>query len=160
MSTGSIDPKWFPNLTPTNHVQTSEKDANYNCVAWAAGHQDKHWWPDPDGMGNWPIANRDETVACFVDAYIAIGYESCPNDDPAHDPEYEKVAIFAQGAEPTHAARQKSNGKWTSKMGTDGIDIEHDWGAVDGPSYGRPVRVLRRKISQVMPGSSQTTPVG
>ena len=53
------------------------------------------------------------------------------------------MAVYAINNEPTHAARQLASGKWASKMGYDGVDIEHD--AVDnveGPGYGRAVVVF------------------
>jgi hypothetical protein len=155
MSAGSkLSPIWFPLLAPGNHGTTSDRDDKYNCIAWAAGHHDKHWWPDEDGVGFWPIDRREETVECFMSAFESLGYERCSNDDPAFEAGFEKVAIFAKGDEPTHAALQKPNGRWTSKMGTEGEDIEHDWGVLDGPSYGRAVRVLRRPV----PPDSSLTP--
>ena len=59
----------------------------------------------------------------------------------------EKVAIYLLNGMPTHAARQLSTGKWTSKLGLS-IDIEHDSPDVlDGPEYGKASIFLKRKIN-------------
>jgi hypothetical protein len=63
------------------------------------------------------------------------------------EPGFEKVALYAVGSEPTHAARQILNGRWVSKLGPQ-EDIEH--GAPDdlsGPCYGQVVRVLKRPVA-------------
>ena len=39
---------------------------------------------------------------------------------------YLKIAIFEKDGYPTHACRQLPSQKWTSKMGWDGVDIEHN----------------------------------
>jgi hypothetical protein len=80
-------------------------------------------------------------------------YEKC--EDGTLEAGFEKIVIYAKGAEPTHAARQLAKGttpeKWTSKLGAE-IDVEHDTPAtlVEGTPfqdiYGLPVRFLRRKI--------------
>lgn len=57
---------------------------------------------------------------------------------------YEKAALFATpDGRPTHAARQLSSGKWTSKLGR-AEDIEHDLHAVAGDLYGQVVRIYQR----------------
>ncbi len=45
---------------------------------------------------------------------------------------------------PTHAARQMTNGRWTSKLGAWEI-IEHDFDALEGAEYGQIVEILRRR---------------
>jgi hypothetical protein len=141
----------FPLLAPSNHHKTSEQDSGYNCIAWAAGRDDRIWWPDADGFGYWPISEREETIPCFVEAYKSIGYEEC--ERPELEPGFEKIAIYAKpnNGEPTHAARQKPNGRWTSKMGIYAEDIEHDWGVLEGPCYGEVVCIMRRPIKQETP---------
>jgi hypothetical protein len=41
------------------------------------------------------------------------------------DEGFEKVVLYGNSLWYLHAARQLSNGKWTSKLGRD-VDIEHD----------------------------------
>ena len=63
-----------------------------------------------------------------------------------------KIAIYAHDdGQPTHAARQLPDGRWTSKMGHL-EDIEHRVvDDVNGPQYGSPVRFMRRRA---VPGAS------
>jgi len=135
----------FPQLAG-RYTKTSEEDASYNCIAWAAGRNNEYWWPDANGV--WPITEKKETIECFVNAFLSLGYSELPGDNERLEAGVEKVAIFAIGTEPTHAARQMPNGRWTSKMGVYQEDIEHEWGAVDGPAYGTVARILRRGTSQ------------
>jgi hypothetical protein len=57
---------------------------------------------------------------------------------------FEKIALFANAdGTPTHLARQITNGRWSSKLGTL-QDIEHDLLAVCGAEYGKVVEFHRR----------------
>jgi hypothetical protein len=139
----------FPLLNEKNHRKTSEADS-YNCLAWAAGYNDRHWWPGLMADGTWPICWQEVSIDCFVRAYEFIDYEICQSPDL--EAGFEKIAIYAKpDGEPTHAARQLPNGRWTSKMGVGGEDIEHDWGVLDGPRYGSVVRIMRRRTGQPTP---------
>ena len=44
---------------------------------------------------------------------------------------------------PTHASRQLSNGRWTSKLGPS-ERIEHDFDALEGAAYGQIAQIMRR----------------
>lgn len=59
----------------------------------------------------------------MVELFLAAGYELC--GDGSLEDRYEKIAIYAKDGEPTHAARQLGDGRWTSKLGKY-EDIEHD----------------------------------
>jgi hypothetical protein len=75
-------------------------------------------------------------------AYGTLGFEPCDSGEVEEG--FEKVAIYTDaGGEPTHAARQLANGRWTSKLGYL-EDIEHDLDAVAGTHYGRVRAFLRR----------------
>lgn len=155
-----IDFSGFPLLSPDNYKETSKPDKGYNCTAWAACDNARLWWPTEDPSDAYwpPNAPREETVDAFVAAYAGVGFEECPG--PELESGYEKVAVFANGDEPTHAARQRPDGRWTSKMGPE-EDIEHDWGALDGPCYGRAVRYLRRRVvSDAAAPPLQASPTG
>ena len=65
--------------------------------------------------------------------------------DAAIEPEVEKVALYARAGEPTHAARQLSSGRWTSKLGPE-EDLEHSLEGLAGPAYGVVVQILKRPI--------------
>jgi hypothetical protein len=138
----------FPGLQLSSFRITSPPTADYNCVAWAAGDTQRWWWPDPDPDNQavfWPSgAPKEETLDAFVAAFATLGYAPALDEHPA--PGYEKVALFAVGVTPTHAARQLPNGRWTSKLGKR-EDIEHDLHAVRGDLYGKVVLVLQRVIS-------------
>jgi hypothetical protein len=66
---------------------------------------------------------------------------------PSGDPAWIKIAVYADGATPTHAARQLSSGWWTSKLGPS-LDIEHATPeAVAGGVYGVVAVILSRNVS-------------
>lgn len=136
----------FPNLTSGNSRERSLESQDYNCIAWAASDTAKPWWPDDDGY--WPEgANipREVTLPAFIAAFQSIGYVVCDSGDLEMG--VEKIAIYTSATGPTHAARQLSTGKWTSKLGLD-VDIEHDSVSdVAGGLYGTVACFLKRKRS-------------
>ena len=137
----------FPNLLPQHFHQTSDKDDNYNCIAWAAGKRDRWWWPAAgDPCAFWPIPIdpvEPESLEQFIKAFESIGYNTCAN--PEFENGLEKVAIFLDSnKEPTHAARMLPSGMWTSKMGA-AEDIEHETlKVIEGKRYGKAVAFLSR----------------
>ena len=129
----------FPNLA--NYSETSPQTVDYNCVAWAAGEDDRWWWPS--GLDYWPPGVALEvTLDAFSEAFQVLGYVECPDGD--HESDSEKVAIYADVGVPKHMARQNSDGSWTSKLGQS-VDIAHG-GLVEleGTEYGSVVRYLAR----------------
>jgi len=98
-------------------------------------------------IGYWPAgAPREVTLEAFISAYGTLGYEAC--NDGKLEPEFQKIVIYARSGRPTHAARQLSNGTWTSKLGP-WVDIEHDDPdeVLRFPKcsiYGEPVQFLKR----------------
>jgi hypothetical protein len=140
-----VNESLFPDLARTGYQVTSPPDPIYNCIAWAAGRTDQWWWPDPGGFEFWPPGvPRMATLAAFAQAFATLGYTACP--DPALEAGWEKVAIFTLNDDPTHAARQLSTGRWTSKLGPDD-DIEHELEGLVGPAYGTVAIILRRPRS-------------
>jgi hypothetical protein len=133
----------FPNLTRANHRVVSPAAPDYNCIAWAAECQDRWWWPDPMGTAYWPPGvPREETVTAFEMAYGTLGFAACVDD--SLEAGFRKVAIYAKAGTPTHAARQLSDGRWTSKLG-EWEDIEHaTLQALEGGTYGAVASILRR----------------
>jgi hypothetical protein len=94
---------------------------------------------------------REETISVFVAALSTVGFMPTTTDNL--EQELEKVALFAIGSMPTHAARQLPNGWWSSKLGP-AIDIEHKTlDAVAGGVYGDVAAILSRKRRE---GSSVT----
>jgi hypothetical protein len=143
---GSWDQSEFPNLKygkDKNHKVTSCRTARYNCIAWAADDPLNFWWPD--GSDHWPTsAPYEVTLPAFIRAFETLGYETCDNGDL--EAGYEKIVIYVDtNNEPTHAARQLRNGRWTSKLGRN-EDIRHNTPTdVAGPCYGLPCRFLKRR---------------
>jgi hypothetical protein len=133
--------KDYPNLNAGNHHDTGPADPMYNCIAWAAGI-DNDWWDAARGR-TWPgNAPRDYKVTSLVIVYESVGFVLCA--DGSLEDGIEKIAIYADGPEYTHAARQLETGKWTSKMGPD-ERIEHDTPQdVVGPAFGQVTAFMKR----------------
>jgi hypothetical protein len=132
----------FPNLAAEGFATTSPASRRYNCIAWAAGHDDVWWWPDRQLVCFWPdSAPRLETLDAFVATFATVGYESCP--DGNMEVGFEKIAIYQLGGLPTHAARQLPDGTWTSKLGRN-IDITHPLRGLEGSEYGQVAVYMRR----------------
>ena len=137
--------KEFPNLAREGWQRTSEP-ANYNCIAFAAGDVTRFWWPNlfyPEPADDfWPHGvPHEETVEAFVQAFATCGYVVC--EDGCLEPGFEKVAIYALGEMPRHAALQQVNGKWRSKLGPH-EDIETTMDGLLGPCYGNAAQFLKR----------------
>lgn len=142
-------PEDFPNLNAANHRGDgpAADDANYNCIAWGAGYDDSIWDPFPKDAEEdfyWPEGvPRDYEVTSLILAYQTEGFVVCTNG--MLEAGIEKVAIYADGPEYMHAARQLENGKWTSKMGQAGERIEHDTPeALVGPAFGKIAAYMQR----------------
>lgn len=133
----------FPNLNPNNHHQASPENDEYNCIAWAYGRNDVKMWPDTSGYW-WPDSiTNEETILAFQELFADQGYAVCESADLEDG--FEKVVIYASRRSPTHAALQLPDGTWTSKLGYEWEDIQHDDPrSVEGPTYGRMEVVMRR----------------
>ncbi len=133
----------FPGLRSTEYRITSPSDPTYNCIAWAAGDESRWWEPDAFRQYYWPEGTpREYTLRAYAGAYAQLGFEVCNSGDA--NPLDLKVALFARPHdEPTHAARQLSSGRWTSKLGKD-VDMEHDLTALKGEQYGRVAILMKR----------------
>jgi hypothetical protein len=135
----------FPGLAASGYRITSPPTPNYNCIAWAASRNDRWWWPNPDAF--WPEEIPSvTTLEAFETVFRLLGYQRCASGEA--DPGLEKVVIFANAqGQPTHAARQLANGRWTSKLGRE-VDIEHETpDALNGEGYGSPVLFMSRPSS-------------
>ena len=134
----------FPGLRGQHYEVQSPPDADYNCIAWAAGAKRSWWWPDLDHEDVWPAGvARVETLDAFRDAFATLGYATCDNEHSQAG--YEKIAVFALAGVPKHATRQQSSGRWTSKIGRQ-QDIEHGLHDLEGEEYGSVVLVMRRPM--------------
>lgn len=135
----------FPRLVDDGYQITSPATNGYNCLAWAVGENGRWWEPDPNDIYYWPPGIiREWTLEALVLAYGSLGFEKC--DDSNFKPDFEKIAIYCREGEPTHAARQVGENRWTSKLGV-GEDIEHTLSGLEGETYGHVTQILRRRIS-------------
>ena len=138
--------KYFPQLSSSNSRPTSDKTAHYNCIAWAYGIDNMWFWPDSDHQYYWPDnIRRAEDIDAFIDLFRLQNYIVCESD--IYEDGFQKIALYVKDNKPTHAARQLSNGKWTSKLGVD-IDIEHDTPeCLNGSAYGTVAIIMKRPIA-------------
>ncbi len=134
----------FPKSIIDPFLITSPETLHYNCIAWAFGDSTKWYWPDSANSFFWPDEIvREEKIECFIQLFKLIGYEVCENDKL--DPLYEKIAIYTNiHGKPTHAARQLSNGYWTSKLGGS-YDVTHSIFSMEDGVYGNATVYMRRK---------------
>jgi len=133
----------FPQLTPGSYRKLGGPTAQYNCIAWAAGKIDEHWWPGQVPQSYWPPGiPADTSLNAFIHLFRSLEYDIC--DSSTFQRRYEKVAIFVKNQHVTHAARQVWSGRWTSKLGPWEL-IEHDLEAVAGIEYGNVEQIMRRK---------------
>jgi hypothetical protein len=133
----------FPNLVSDSYEVTSPATAEYNCIAYAAGDRDNWWWPDLRDS-YWPKdVLREYSIDSFIQAYRQSGqYEPCV--DGSLEEGYEKIAIYGDQAGPLHAAWQRDDGHWSSKLGPS-EDIRHDTlERLTGDLYGAPIKFLKR----------------
>ena len=134
---------FFPNIG--NWEKTSEPCTDYNCIGFAAGALDQWWEPFPeDGLGYyWPAgAARSRLLAGHVEAFRTLGYEVC--EDGSLDPNKDKIVLYVNGyGHVVHAARQLTDGKWTSKMGNFD-DIAHESPDSVAGEYGTPSCFMQR----------------
>lgn len=135
----------FPCLTGDNHTITSPQTVEYNCIGWAAGDDERWWWPQMKPQGYWPSDAEDETtVAAFKQAFIKLGYSECENGDLIEG--FEKIVLYVDSTNiPTHMSRQLPDGFWTSKLGKE-WDISHSSVSdLNGPAYGTGKYYFSRK---------------
>lgn len=143
----------FPNLASEGFTPTSCATPDYNCIAWAAEDKSNWWWPfgvaPSTGKDTfWPrSAPNKETIKAFIRAFEAKRYRIVPDGNDALEVGFEKIAIYALGVDPTHAARQLPTGQWTHKLGAE-IDLTASLKAIEGDEYGRVVRIMKRRVLQ------------
>lgn len=138
---------WFPSLKRSDVEQTSKIDGLYNCIAHAAGEDDA-WWQPTKGTGiYWPrLAPMEFTLKAYQAAFATKGYVPCNSE--ALEEGIEKIAIFIDDqGKPTHAARQLSDGAWTSKFGIweDARHVELRQLEGPDPSYGKVMAFMKRQ---------------
>lgn len=140
-------------LKDENFKLTSKYDPTYNCIAWAYGITDMWMWPNTgnfpflDGVHYWPDDTvMEPTIENFVKAFRIKGYECCDNGE--YEKGWQKIALYALPGSNycTHAARQLTNGYWTSKLGI-WEDIQHGTAdMIENNDYGKVRCFMKRKF--------------
>jgi hypothetical protein len=121
----------------------SPADFNYNCLAFVLGDLG-NWWEPPALFGHyWPPGFPEDVSVETAMAILNLhGYTVEMNDLTKF--QKDAVAIYAIGLEWTHFAKF-ADGKWASKLG-EGHDIQHSrLEEIEGPIYGKVVKILRKK---------------
>lgn len=132
--------QWFPYLRNDNNFKvTSPCTDGYNCISWAAQKQVWYWPPlgkELEEDEYWPEGIEDDTrIETFIKAMETENFSICTNDNV--EPNITKIALYAKNGQCTHAARQLSNGLWTSKLGYY-HDIQHSTPqSLEGELYGK-----------------------
>jgi len=121
----------FPGLADDPNFKIESKQTpDYNCIAWAAIYDDRWLWPVEDALNIegrffWPEGvKKDESPEAFIDLFKNMGFDLC--EDGSYEPGFRKVAVYVDPntGMVTHAARQRTGGLWTSKLGVN-HDIVH-----------------------------------
>jgi hypothetical protein len=132
----------FPALRSGAFQVKSRKTSQYNCIAWAAGNNERWWDPSPGYY--WPITARQGTLEELIAYFKSLGFTEAAAEES--EAGVAKIAIYEVGGDYTHAAKQLGNGKWSSKLGSS-EDIEHESLASlegDKPAYGKIAVVLKQ----------------
>ncbi len=133
----------FPASFVEPFVVTSIATGSYNCIAWALEDTTRFYWTGPREFFYWPSdLPREETVESFVQLFLQHGFEIC--SDTLKERGFTKIALFTKEGFPTHAARQLTNGLWTSKLGC-WEDVRHTLSAISGGLYGSVALVMKKK---------------
>ena len=131
----------FPGLASENFEIVCPASNEYNCIAYAGGDTSRRWdlpedyyWP--------PSVARLSSIETLAAVFRTLGYEIC--SDSSLEPGYQKVALYTEDGEWTHAALQMPNGRWRSKIGDLEL-IEHQTpDSLTGEMYGRLYLYMRR----------------
>lgn len=141
---------YFPGLRAHIWDKTSEPTERYNCIAHAIGDARNWWWPGGSptpspGEDYWPfVGASDERLEDFVAPFLHNGFE--PSTTADREPGFLKVAFYIDASGLVqHAARQESDGRWSSKLGQL-ADVAHPLEALEGPEYGTAQVFLRRAV--------------
>jgi len=119
----------FEVLAPSTHT--------YNCISNSLG--DYNEWTNPlTAPGSHPLEYMDRL-------YAKQGFSRASSMNLSLESGKRKIVVYAKTKNGklavTHAARQLSDGTWSSKLGSLSL-IRHPYASLlEGPDYGRPVAV-------------------
>ncbi|WP_303180125.1 hypothetical protein [uncultured Butyricimonas sp.] len=147
----------FPSLASDPYFKiTSPKDICYNCIAWAYGLYKDRWMqfdttPKLDGVWFWWPEGIvvDSSVNAYVEAFKTNGFELCDNGDKEDD--FIKIALYEKNEDGllkcSHAARQKRDGSWMSKLGPSHDIVHGDPYLIEGDAYGKVSCFMKKRFS-------------
>lgn len=133
----------FPNLHFRPYYLKSPYNPAYNCLAFAVDREDLFMNASEVKGYHWPPGMRQNSMQAWVEIIESYGFALCENGD--HEIGFEKVALYADAdGIPQHAAKQRRNGMWASKMGNwEDIEYPH-LDALNGEAYGIPVKFFKK----------------
>lgn len=133
----------FPRMKVADIEVLAPSTKKYNCIAHSL--EVKYWVNPETGDDANPLAKMDGM-------YAKLGYVRQDGLNFAKENGVEKVVVYAtlknDGSihNVTHAARQDTDGTWTSKLGALSLIRHRTPEVLRGPTYGAPVAVYVRKV--------------
>ncbi len=149
----------FPKLNEDELFEvTSSEDPCYNCIAWTGLRNNVWWWVTNaskpivslDGVTvDWPFgAIHTLQKEGLIDLFAKQGYVLQEDLNPDLEKGIRKIALYFNPNDEkfTHAARQKKDGLWTSKLGPS-FDIQHGTPfTIEGEAYGQVYAIMKKNI--------------
>ena len=93
--------------------------------------------------GFWPSSDTSVSIENFIDVFKVLGYVVCNNAE--FEDGYLKVALYTKRGVPSHMARQKCDGSWTSKLGESNDIVHHFVHGLEGDVYGVATVFMKKK---------------
>jgi len=155
----SLNHAWsrhFPAVAKFPIARTSDKTGDYNCFAYVAGIDSINWCPHFIKCDDvyWPAPEcvDENHIDSYLIGYERIGFEWCA--DGSLEAGWEKIALYVDEKNiPQHAAVQREDGTWQSKLGSD-IDVSHALESLESSEefgkspYGTAKFFMRRRRTQ------------
>ncbi len=132
----------LPNLGDNFEV-LKPSTPDYNCIGHSLGFDDQ--WMNP------VTGPSDNPLAVMEGKYTNQGYTQLATLNYNLEPGSRKVVVYAtknpDGSidEITHAAIQDGHGTWESKLGQGPLIRHQTPDALNGPAYGQPVAVYKKR---------------
>jgi hypothetical protein len=121
----------FPKLRNNDFQVIGAPDWKYNCAAFGFGLTDRWLWP----TDNWPRKfNKADDLRSFTDFLVKVG-NAVETTNEAYERGFIKIALYGGYRKAKHVARQRSDGLFISKCGSDG-KIAHKLHDLEEGYYG------------------------
>jgi len=129
------------------NIIDSNDNYDYNCIAYSLGSKNDTIYPRKGKRWIWAFEiDKDESknlhISNFLEFYKLFGYTFCRNG--SYEPNYDKVALYTYNATYfVHAAIQKDNKWWISKMGENEL-FEHTLDALFNKNISHKIYFVKR----------------